>query len=491
MSDVNENEKLTDSKRAIDFGFFPEADAANNVKALQKALDKGGLVVVDVPGVYEVNDTIFISSNTHLLCERGVILKKVAPYCNVLLNRGAIAKEYDENITVEGLEISVNGFEAEPKLVYGLRAQVGFYYVRNLTIRNFRCVDGKEYQYLMYFVTWENLHLDGVTLAGAKDGIKLNNGHDALLENIELRTYDDGLSMCGTDYATTLVEAGDVYNVTCRNITDYQYENIFGRTCLIYTGSWADYADGNEYMIGDLCLNDGRLYQCVNEPGVILVGRSAPTHCRGIVVGDDGIAWRYVQECNFYHTDVYNISFDSCIFEKSGNVITSWIERGRNHRNYYPGTEHLSNSWNISVSNCRVNANGEQVFLCVNGNMKNAVISNCVLKDMEAVVRVNSSISNDEFDISIIGCHFVDCNCPLIAVHSACRVPDWAAPFVKPDSPGYLYREGDWPNICSEAEKRANPITVNCRFVDNKLTNSSFENIVLDGAKLKMINLDE
>ena len=473
-------------QRPACFGFSPLATPEQNVQALQKSLDGSGLVVIDRPGVYELDDTIFLDSNTHLLCAPGVVFKKSASYCNVLLNRGALTKEYNENIIIEGLEISVNGFDTDPTLVYGLRAQVGFHYVKNLTLKNFRCVDGKEHQYLIYIVTWENLHLDGVTLAGDKDGMKLNNGHDAIIRNLDLTTLDDGMSVCGTDYSTTLVEVGDVYNVSYSNVTDHQYKNIFGRTCLIYTGSWADYADGNEYMISDFCLNAGKLYQCVNPPKEFFVASDAPSHDDGVYIGADGLKWRYVQECDFYHTDVYNISFDNCIFEKSGNILTSWIETGIHHRNYYPGTEGLSNSWGISINNCKMKSNGKQVLVCVNGNMKDIVISNCVVDGLETVIRVNSSASNEEFNASITGCVFKNLKDLFIAVHNVERVVDWAMPFTDPDKPGYIENVETSTTVDGEGAK----MSVNCHLSGNSHSDSVFRNMILGDAELRCVNID-
>ena len=195
------------------FGFSPTASADQNVAALQTTVAGGGLITIDTPGVYELNNTILLDSNTKLMCAPGVVFKKVAPYCNVLLNRGALTKEYNENITIDGLEISVNGHEAMPTLVYGLRSQLGFFYVKDLSIKNITCLDGGPRQFLVYIVTWERLHIENVRLAGDKDGIKLNNGHDAVINNLDLTTYDDGLSLCGTDYPSVVVEVGDVYNV--------------------------------------------------------------------------------------------------------------------------------------------------------------------------------------------------------------------------------------------------------------------------------------
>lgn len=416
------------------FGFSPTASAEQNVIALQAAVSGGGLIVIHTPGTYELNDTILLDSDTKLICTSGVVFKKVAPYCNVLLNRGALTKEYNEDITIDGLEICVNGFEAEPSLVHGLRAQLGFFYIRNLNIRNFKCLDGQSYQFLIYIVTWEHLRIENVELAGDKDGIKLSNGHDAIINDVNLNTYDDGLSLCGTDYPSVCVEAGDVYNVRCTNIHDQQYKNIFGRTFLILTGSWADYQNGNEYGSGDFCLSQGKLYQCVNKGGFLGIASSPPSHDNGISAGSDKISWRFVQSCSFLQTNVYNITFDNCVFEKSGNIIANWITPSWHyrkfngvHRPFYPGTEKHSRSWGISVCNCRINAKAPQVLVNLMGNMNDLSISNCYFSNPQiTVLNVDEESSNEKLIMSINNCIFNtvknDCrqelpdhqNCPIL-----------------------------------------------------------------------------
>jgi hypothetical protein len=404
----------TREKRAADFGFSPSASASDNVAALQKALDGGGRIIIDKPGVYDLNNTLLLDSDTHLLGVPGVVLRKVAPYCNVLLNRGALTKQYNENITIEGLEVRVNNQEAMPTLVYGLRAQFGFFYIRNLTLRNFSCLDGKEHQYLMYVVTWSNLRIENVRFAGDKDGIKLNNGHNAVIQDVEFNTFDDGTSLCGTDYASTLVEAGDVYNVIYRRVIDRQYKNIFGRTCLIYTGSWAEFARGNEYGAGDFCLHRGKLYQSTNPAGFVAIGAQPPVHDEGIVTGDDKISWRYVQPCDFYQSNVYNVTFEDCVFEKSGNIIANFITPAWYyrkicgiHRNFFPGTERNSSSWNFSINNCKIAGADPQVLVNVMGSMRDVSINGCTFSNPRSTaVNVDRDSMNAELNVSIHDCTF-------------------------------------------------------------------------------------
>ncbi|MFH2069426.1 MAG: hypothetical protein ABII89_08215 [Candidatus Omnitrophota bacterium] len=482
---------LQAGKNAGSYGFSPQSSADTNVAALQAALSGGGMVTVDIPGVYDLNNTVFLDSNTRLICVPGVIFRKVAPYCNVLINRGALTKEYNENITIDGLEILVNGQEAMPTLVYGLRAQLGFFYVKNLTIRNFTCADGKECQYLIYIVTWSNLLIENVCLAGDKDGIKLNNGHDAIIRNLDLTTYDDGLSLCGTDYPSTLLEVGDVCNVCYSNVTDHQYKNIFGRTCLIYTGSWADYRKGNGYDSGDFCLNRGNLYQVVNDPCFSAVSSAAPIHKSGIVTSADKISWRFVQPCDFYQTNVYNVTFDNCIFEKSGNIVANWIVPswmwteygGGPHRPFYPGTERNSGSWGISVNNCRITGVNPQVLVNLMGNMKDVTINGCFFNNPRCtVINVDQDSVNEELWASINSCMFLETGSPPAAVSGGGKA-------ALPD-------HQDCPILRRDIEDAGKLVVVHnggkvhCNAAGNSYRGSVFECAVSNGSQLRFSSMD-
>lgn len=474
-------------KDAARYGFSPEAGADQNVTALQEALNGGGIVSVARPGVYDLNNTVFLDSDTRLTCAPGVIFRKAAPYCNVLVNRGALTKEYNENITVEGLELSVNGQEAMPTLVYGLRAQMGFFYVKNLTIRNFTCADGGPRQYLFYIVTWSNLLVENVRLVGDKDGIKLNNGHDAIIRNLDLTTYDDGTSLCGTDYPTTLLEVGDVYNVCYSNVTDHQYKNIFGRTCLILPGSWANYRKGNEYGAGDFCLHEGRLYQSVNNAGFKAVAVAAPIHGSGVGIGADNIAWRFIQPCEFHRTNVYNVTFDNCIFEKSGNLIVSWglpewyyRQYDCIHRPFYPGTERDSSVWGISLRNCRVTGAGPQVLVNVMGNMKDVSMEGCFFNNSRCtVINVDQDSCNEELIATLNGCTFLEIG----------RKPEVGADTDLPDYEGCPILRRDIDDTGKLVVAR-NGGAVHCHAAGNSYRGPAFECGVSKGSRLRFSSMD-
>ena len=93
-------------------GFSPEASGIENAKALQRAVDQTGTITVSKPGTYKMAGTVYIGSNTSLVFGNNVVLKKVdekGTFSHVLINKGARTKTYDQNITIEGLYIIVNG----------------------------------------------------------------------------------------------------------------------------------------------------------------------------------------------------------------------------------------------------------------------------------------------------------------------------------------------------------------------------------------------
>ena len=64
---------------AADFGFSPAASGLENTKALQRAVDQGGTIVVSRPGTYQNRrHGLSVGGDTSLVFGNGVFLKKVA-----------------------------------------------------------------------------------------------------------------------------------------------------------------------------------------------------------------------------------------------------------------------------------------------------------------------------------------------------------------------------------------------------------------------------
>ena len=78
---------------AAQFGFSPTNSGLENTKALQRAVDRTGTIIVSEPGTYNIGGTVFIGSHTALVFGHNVFLKKVneaGEFTHVLLNKGAL-----------------------------------------------------------------------------------------------------------------------------------------------------------------------------------------------------------------------------------------------------------------------------------------------------------------------------------------------------------------------------------------------------------------
>ncbi len=129
---------------AEDLGFSPEASGVANAEALQRAVDGGGTVWVSRHGIYDLERTVYLDSDTTLRFGAGVWIRKVAPdgpFTHVLLNRGAMSRTCDRAITVDGLRLIVNSVDHCAHEIFGLRGQLAFFHVRDLRVTGFRCYD--------------------------------------------------------------------------------------------------------------------------------------------------------------------------------------------------------------------------------------------------------------------------------------------------------------------------------------------------------------
>ena len=381
-----EAEGFTD---AADFGFLPEATGVENVEALQKALDKGGNIIVSQPGTYKVAGTSYIGSNTSIEFAKGVILKKVdevGEFSHVLLNKGALTRTWDEHIVVKGLHISVNGVVKRYNEVFGLRGQLAFFYVKDLRIEGFRCYDIEGVQFSIHVCTFEDLLIDDTILVGDKDGIHLGRGNRFRISNATFKTLDDALALNAHDYATSNPEVGWIENGVIENCHDLSLEGqpLVGYFCRILAGGWIDWEEGLELQNADAVVSNGKIYRvdgmANGKPDKkVYVTKTRPTHEEGTVILD-GIKWVMMQDDVQYTAGVRNVVFRDIFLEKPRSTFSIHFDNSSWSRSYYQGAE-IPQQKKLLFDNVNVLHEGELPFVKVNTPVDVFTITNCSLRN--------------------------------------------------------------------------------------------------------------
>lgn len=333
------------------FGFAPEAEPAVNAAALQCAFDGGNRTVrISRPGEYRLDRTVFIDDNTTLDCEKGVVLRKVGKYPQMLLNRGAFNYTTNRNIVIRGLRIKANEHDMVQPLdspCPGLRGQIGFVRVRNLEIRDFTCTDygmnehgvwrpfaaGEEVggsQYCIQIVGFDNILIDGFDIQGGKDGIHLNYGRNFTIRNGRLCTYDDGIALNAGEWPSCTPLMGSIEDGLIENV-----EDLPGGSCnfaRVITGCWKDWEKGVKLQRGDM-VRVGREIYCVhpmpfevNPDGTIGEHESnfAPSHKHGVWKSPDGINFLHLQSDGNVRADIRNVTFRNIRLNSRRGINNGW-----------------------------------------------------------------------------------------------------------------------------------------------------------------------
>jgi hypothetical protein len=327
---------------AFDFGFSPTATGLENTAALQQALDQGGTVVVDRPGEYRMAGTVYIGGHTSLEFANNVFLKKVderGPFSHVLLNRGALTKTYDENIVVEGLSVVVNGMDVRTfKDVFGLHGQLAFFYVKDLRIERFRCLDLGAAQYGIHVCTFEDIQINDVLIKGNKDGVHLGRGKRFRISNGSFETYDDAVALNAHDYDVGNPELGWIEDGVVENCHDLDDgKKPVGFFCRILAGAWIDWKPGMAVQKSDTVVSQGKLYRVrAAADGTAYESTTPPTHPRGSAVLD-GITWVLVQDEVTYTAGVRNVVFRDIFLRKPRIGFSVHFDNDKYSRSYYPG----------------------------------------------------------------------------------------------------------------------------------------------------------
>lgn len=394
---------------AAAFGFSPDASGIENTKALQMAVDEAGTVVVSRPGVYKIAGTVYLGSNTSLFFGNDVYLKKVDErglFTHVLLNKGALTKTYDHNIVVEGLHVVVNGIDKNFTEVYGLRGQIAFFYVKDLKIERFRCLDLSKGQFGVHVCTFEDLIISDVIIKGYKDGIHLGRGKRFIISNGVFQTYDDAIALNAHDYATSNPELGWIEDGIIKNCHDLIQESTTGYFCRILAGAWIDWKAGMEVQQSDAVVSNGRIYRVqANPDGTKYISKTQPTHTSGSQVLD-GINWGVVQTDVTYTAGVRNLVFRDIFLEKPRIGFSIHFDNDRYSRSYYPGAI-VPKQEQLLFDNIRVLYDEPKDFLSVNTPLDVVTITNSSFRTGGISFHGNKAMDDyQKTKINLVGCIF-------------------------------------------------------------------------------------
>ena len=312
-----------------EYGFSPDSAPDVNRQALQRALDGGRRTVKTAKGgVYGLDGTVFIDSDTVLEFAPGTVLKKMKPYANVLVNRGAFNYGCDSNIVVRNVEISVNGmqgFNDENSNAPGLRGNFAFYRVKNVECRNFSCFDLESSQYCWQAVDFDGLILDGFTIRGKKDGVHINCGKNFAIRNGILRTGDDGIALNAGDWPGGCTpKMGSIENGIIENIVDEA-----GGKCnfiRVIPGSGKEWHPGMKLQRNDI-FTVGRNVYCVWPMPVSskeYVSLTAPTHAHGAWKSPEGINFLFLQDNGETRADIRNVTVRNVRMECVRAITCHW-----------------------------------------------------------------------------------------------------------------------------------------------------------------------
>jgi len=395
---------------AGDAGFSPDANGIDNTNALQRAVDRGGTITVTRPGVYKVAGTVYIGSNTSLIFDNDVYLKKVderGPFCHVFLNKGALTRSYDQNITVDGLHIIVNGIDVRKWDVFGLHGQIAFFYIKDLRITRFRCLDLGPRQYAIHICTFEDIIVNDVIIAGDKDGVHLGRGKRFTISNGVFRTYDDAVALNAQDYDVGNPEMGwieDGIVEKCFDLPDGK--KPIGFFCRIVAGAWIDWQPGMSVQKSDTVVSNGRLYRVQADPdGRAYTSLTPPTHASGSMTLD-GITWGANQSEITYTAGVRNVVFRDIFIEKPRIAFSVHLANDKYDRSYYPGAE-IPKQEQLSFDNIRVKHEQRIPLVEVVSPLDVLTIANSSLRDNRIAFRSNSAVPDYlPTTVNMVGCVF-------------------------------------------------------------------------------------
>lgn len=329
-------------KNANEYGFLPGRDGEENARALQAAVDGGGEITVEVPGVYALSEPILIGDDTTLRFLEGVVIRreksKSGRTGNAFLNRDAFARKQNRNISIYGLHLECDGVESARTLP-GWRAQVGFMFVENLTLRDITITGLSEKDYGIQLAFFKNVLMEDLFITGNKDGVHLGPGSDFVIRRGRFCTFDDPIALNAYDYSSSAPFIGNIENGLIEDCYDLDAESTTGYFCRMPSGMWVDWYEGVRVAHSSTVVSEGYIYRVVMQPdGTYYESKDRPCHGLGAKTYPDGIQWVGIQAGEEKSCACKNITFRRIHLQKKrvNAIACEWFV-GKWARSYMKG----------------------------------------------------------------------------------------------------------------------------------------------------------
>lgn len=396
---------------AEDFGFLPENSGTENTAALQNAIEHGHSISVTRQGIYNMAGTVKIPSDTHLNFSGGVILRRVPLEGsrlegNLFINEGAFSGQFNENISISGAHICVNGVESAGALpenknvIAGLRGHIAFLYIRNLMVEDITITDLMKKDYAIQISDFENVQVLRVHLEGLKDGVHFGPGRNFVLKDSKFRTFDDAIALNCADYSVSNPNFGSIENGLIENCTElpgYKTESFFIR---ILAGTARRWKKGMTVYHSDAILTEKGMYRVVMHPDNTPYVSVTQPDFDGGYKELDGIMWvrthrAYSPENIALTAGCRNIVCRNITIENPRRrgvyIYTSFDEY---LRSYYEGSE-IPRVSDILFDGVKILKPVEH-FVSINMPVKNVEITNSSIDNSDIIYEPNSQIKIDK-----------------------------------------------------------------------------------------------
>lgn len=392
---------------AADYGFSPANSGRENTSALSRAVADGCYVTVNKQGIYDMAGTVRLPSDTHLKFCDGAVLRRVPLEDknlegNLFINEGAFDGRYNENISISGAHIVINGVEsagASPEsrnVIAGLRGHIAFLYIKNVLVEDVTVTDLMAKDYAIQISDFENAEVCRVHIEGLKDGVHFGPGRNFAVRDSRFRTYDDAIALNCADYSVSNPNFGPVSDgiiENCIELPGYNTEAFFMR---ILVGTARKWQKGMTVYHSDAILTEKGMYRVVMHPdNTAYISLTQPDFDDGYKK-IDGILW--VRTHKGYAADEIpltagcknivcrNISFE----QERHRAVYIYSSFDEYLRSYYRGSE-IPEVSDITFDNIKI-LKPIKHFLSTNLKVSNLHIENSNTTEADIVYESNGQI---------------------------------------------------------------------------------------------------